>query len=80
MARKNCCKNYFTCNSPVDKWDILAEPGNFWNSLFLDGFGSLGGPFSESAESTLVTLEHFEKLKMASKMAAVSGTWSEISS
>ena len=30
--------------------------------------GSPGGPFSESAGWTLVTVEHFEKFKMASKV------------
>ena len=30
------------------------------------------GPVSESTGGTLVTLEHFEKFKMASKMAAIS--------
>jgi len=33
--------------------------------------GSPGGLFSESAWWTLVTLEHFEKFKMASKMASI---------
>ena len=32
-------------------------------------------PLSESAGWTLVTLEQFEKFKMASKMAAVSCNW-----
>jgi len=41
-------------------------------SCFLVVLDSPRGPVSESAGWNLVTLEHFEKFKMASKMAASS--------
>jgi len=62
----------------ADKWDIFTEPGNGALSFFLMDLGSPGSPFSASAGWTLVTLEHFEKFKMASKMAAIPCTWASL--
>ena len=43
--------------------------------FFSTDIGSLEGSLSESVGWTSVTLEHFEKFKMASKMAAILGFW-----
>ena len=59
-------------HSPVAKSNFLAEPENCMQSCFFIDFGSPGSTLSESAGCTIVTLERFEKFKMASKMAAVS--------
>jgi len=59
-------RNYYRS----DKNRIVRQKwGWTWKCLitfFVGGLGNPGGPFSESAELTLVTLEHFEKFKMAS--------------
>ena len=47
----------------------------FYKVFFSTDIGSLKCPLSESAGWTSVTLEHFEKFKMASKMAAILGFW-----
>ena len=45
----------------------------FYKVFFSTDIDSLECPLSESAGWTSVTLEHFEKFKMASKMAAILG-------
>ena len=54
--------------SPAEVWKNLKM---FYKVFFSTDNGSWGSTRSESARWTSVTLEHFEKFKMASKMAAI---------
>ena len=68
------------CQRPLDLPPATYSPAEVWMNLeifykvfFSTDIGSLKCPLSESAGWTSVTLEHFEKFKMASKMAAIIG-------
>ena len=58
----------FVLYSPAEIWMNLEM---FYKVLFSTDNGSWGRTQSESAGWTSVTLEHFEKFKMASKIAAI---------
>ena len=64
--------HHFSYLSPAEVWMNLEF---FYKVFFSTDIGSLECPLSESAGWTSVTLEHFEKFKMASKMAAILGFW-----